>query len=113
MDAFDLDVIDRELLPEDVRDGDGSAYMMVWGRQHTQEQIDMLAAYWGVEIILPWARFGFQRVSKLPWIKLFLSIAIMTMGLCYPYAWTQFSPLHKLHGRQLKLEKIILEPNGH
>ena len=50
MESFDMDVINREFLPEDVRGGEGSAYMMVWGRQHTQEQIDTLAAYWGVKL---------------------------------------------------------------
>ena len=47
---FDMDIVDRELLPEDLRGSDGSAYMMVWGRQHTQEQINTIAAQWGVKL---------------------------------------------------------------
>jgi len=47
---FDMDIVDRELLPADLRGSDGSVYMMVWGRQHTQEQINTIAAYWGVKL---------------------------------------------------------------
>ena len=50
MDDFDTEVISRDLLPADVRGSDGSAYMMVWGRQHTQQQINTLASCWGVKL---------------------------------------------------------------
>ena len=50
MDDFDIEIINRDLLPADVRGGDGSAYMMVWGRQHTQEQVNTLASCWGVKL---------------------------------------------------------------
>ncbi len=50
MDKFDPDVLERDLTDEDYRWGGGSAYMMVWGRGHTVEQVEALAARWEVKL---------------------------------------------------------------
>ena len=52
MSRFDLDIIDRELVPEDYEALVGSAWMMVWGRGHTAEQMEAIAERWGVSLFL-------------------------------------------------------------
>ncbi len=51
LDAFDPTVIDRVPSDADLSDG-GSAHLMVWGRHHTQELAETLAAAWGVELFV-------------------------------------------------------------
>jgi hypothetical protein len=50
MKNFDLDVIARELRDDDYESKTGSAYLMVWGRGHTPEQLDQIAAKWNVKL---------------------------------------------------------------
>ena len=50
MAQFDLGVLQRELTDEDYRSSTGSAYLMVWGRGHTPEQIERLAEHWQVNL---------------------------------------------------------------
>ena len=50
MDRFDPEVLHRELTDEDYRPGDGSAYMMVWGRGYSDQQVELLAKRWGVKL---------------------------------------------------------------
>lgn len=50
MDRFDLGVLERELVDSDYRAPHGAAYLMVWGRGHTTEQIESLAQRWGVRL---------------------------------------------------------------
>jgi len=49
MDRFDASVLDRELTDGDRRGVDGSAYLLTWGRRFSHEQIELLAASWGVK----------------------------------------------------------------
>jgi hypothetical protein len=51
LENFDPAVIDRELTDADLQSG-GSAYDMVWGRHHSQELADQLAARWGVKVFI-------------------------------------------------------------
>lgn len=51
MPAFDPTVIARTPTPADLRDG-GSAYLLVWGRHQTAEQLDHLARVWDVDYFL-------------------------------------------------------------
>ena len=50
MDEFDKDILIKPLTPNDLCGEKGSAYQVVWGRRHSQEQIDELATYWGVKL---------------------------------------------------------------
>jgi hypothetical protein len=50
MPHFDVDLFQRDLRDEDYQAPHGSAYLMVWGRQYTVEQIEQLAARWGVKL---------------------------------------------------------------
>ena len=50
MDEFDVDILDRELQPFDLQGNGGSAYLTVWGRQHSTSQVNKLAKYWGVQL---------------------------------------------------------------
>lgn len=50
MDTFDTGILARELLSKDLHGEQGSAYMVVWGRNHTKAQIDTLAQYWGIKL---------------------------------------------------------------
>lgn len=50
MKLFDLEVLDRELTENDYESQRGSAYLMVWGREHTEEQIETLARKWNVSL---------------------------------------------------------------
>jgi len=112
MEAFDMDVIDRELLPEDVRGSDGSAYMMVWGRQHTQEQIDMLAAYWGVELFClghAWVPEGVEVTMN----KVVLVNSDHDNGVVLPIRLDAIQSAGRTARAAIKLETITLEPNGH
>lgn len=59
MEQFDLGVLRRELTDEDYRSRTGSAYLMVWGRGHTPEQIDQLAEHWEVNLFC----LGHQHVE--------------------------------------------------
>ena len=52
MSRFDLDIVDRGLVPEDYLPLHGSAWMMVWGRGHTAEQMEAIADRWGVSLFL-------------------------------------------------------------
>lgn len=50
MDQFDFDVICREMQPGDYIAPSGAAHQMVWGRGHTNEQIEMFAQKWNVRL---------------------------------------------------------------
>jgi hypothetical protein len=50
MKRFDPGVFERALSDDDYRGPFGSAYLMTWGRQHTQEQIEQLATTWGIKL---------------------------------------------------------------
>lgn len=50
MDRFDASVFERELTADDFIGPNGAAHLMVWGRSHTPEQIEALAARWGVKL---------------------------------------------------------------
>ncbi|MCH8822146.1 MAG: metallophosphoesterase [Planctomycetes bacterium] len=47
---FDPGILDRELTEDDYQSRTGSAYLMVWGRGHEQDQLDDLAKRWGVKL---------------------------------------------------------------
>ena len=50
MNRFDVSILDRDLELDDLKGTDGSAYMMVWGRKYTAEQVDNLAKLWDVKL---------------------------------------------------------------
>ncbi|MDP7008058.1 MAG: metallophosphoesterase [Phycisphaerales bacterium] len=50
MHVFDKDIIDREMNNEDRNNAQGSAALMVWGRVHTEQQVQELAEHWGVKL---------------------------------------------------------------
>jgi hypothetical protein len=50
MDEFDMDILDRELQFPDLLGSGGSAYLTVWGRQHSEQQVNALAEHWGVSL---------------------------------------------------------------
>lgn len=50
MKYFDMNIIHRELTDEDYRSPVGSAYLMVWGRGHTPEQLEQIAEAWNVKL---------------------------------------------------------------
>ena len=111
MDVFDMDVIDRDLLPEDVLGGDGSAHMMVWGRQHTQEQIDTLAAYWGVELFClghAWVPGGVEVAME----KVVLINSDHDNGVVLPIRLDAIQSAAHTARSAIKLETITLERNG-
>lgn len=47
MDRFDPGVLDRALEESDYAPRRGSAHLLVWGRDHTREQLEQLGAAWG------------------------------------------------------------------
>ena len=47
---FDPGVLDRELTEADYEPRRGSAYLMVWGRGYTEEQVEALAGRWNVKL---------------------------------------------------------------
>jgi len=49
MPEFNEHIFERALDSDDYR-SDGSAYFLVWGRQHTQKQLNILAKSWGVKL---------------------------------------------------------------
>jgi hypothetical protein len=48
MSSFDPGVLERDLVAEDYAGPAGAAWLMVWGRGHTAEQVEALAARWKV-----------------------------------------------------------------
>jgi hypothetical protein len=50
MDLFDGNILNRELTTKDIEGKFGSASQMVWGRQHSEDQIKELAQSWGVKL---------------------------------------------------------------
>ena len=50
MDNFDVTLLDRELCAMDLQGTSGSAYNMVWGRDHSQEQVSTLGMCWGATL---------------------------------------------------------------
>jgi Calcineurin-like phosphoesterase len=59
MNGFDLSLLGRELTDADFRGPHGGAYTFTWGRRHTPEQIEQLAAAWGVRLFC----LGHQHVE--------------------------------------------------
>lgn len=51
MEGFDYSVFERELTPADIRE-DGPVFRLVWGRNHTREQLDEFAAKLDVDIFI-------------------------------------------------------------
>jgi len=61
MDDFDRDILNRKLQYSDLAGNNGSAYLAVWGRQHSESQVNALAEYWGVKLFClghAWVPFG-------------------------------------------------------
>lgn len=52
MDSFDFGILDRDLNTDDYLPRIGSAWKMVWGRGHTPEQTEILAANWNVKLFI-------------------------------------------------------------
>jgi len=52
MDRFDTTILNRELGDDDYIARTGSAHFMVWGRNQPAEQIESLAAQWGVSLFV-------------------------------------------------------------
>lgn len=52
MPRFDPGVLERDLVDADYVANSGSAWMMVWGRGQTPEQVEQLASRWNVELFL-------------------------------------------------------------
>ena len=52
MSRFDTSVFDRRLADDDYEPRTGSAHLMVWGRHHKPEQLESLAAHWGVSLFV-------------------------------------------------------------
>jgi hypothetical protein len=50
MDLFDVDIINREITTSDIEGIFGSVSQVVWGREHTQKQVNELAACWEVKL---------------------------------------------------------------
>lgn len=50
MDLFDEEIINREITTADIEGIFGSVSQVVWGRQHTQRQVNELAGCWGVTL---------------------------------------------------------------
>ncbi len=50
MERFDLGIVERDLRPEDYEPLYGSAWMMVWGRGQTAEQMELIAERWNVSL---------------------------------------------------------------
>lgn len=50
MEEFDADILARDLTAADLQGNGGSAYLTVWGRQHSPMQIESLAQLWGVQL---------------------------------------------------------------
>lgn len=62
IDLFDPTLLERVPNETDLAD-DGSAYLMVWGRHHTQKVADELAGAWGVRVFVlghQLAEMGFE-----------------------------------------------------
>ncbi len=52
MDRFDPAILERDLVEADYEPRRGSAHLMVWGRRHRPEQLQMLADRWGVRLFI-------------------------------------------------------------
>ncbi|MBT4583560.1 MAG: hypothetical protein HOC93_00585 [Phycisphaerae bacterium] len=50
MHVFDKNIVNRPMTDADRNNVDGSATLMVWGRVHTQTQVNMLAKEWDVKL---------------------------------------------------------------
>ncbi|MCP3903522.1 MAG: metallophosphoesterase [Planctomycetes bacterium] len=59
MKHFDPAVFDRALTDDDYLSPHGAAYLMTWGRGHTEEQLDALAEAWDVQLFC----LGHQHVD--------------------------------------------------
>ena len=52
MERFDADVLRRDLTEDDYEPRQGSAHLMVWGRQHTPEMLRHLSETWNVSLFV-------------------------------------------------------------
>lgn len=52
LDQFDFTVLDRDLVEEDYESPFGAAFLMTWGRGHSNVSLDRLAAAWGAKLFV-------------------------------------------------------------
>ncbi len=67
MHVFDNTIVDRDFEPADLQGNDGSAYLMTWGRQHTEDQLASIADRWGVRLFCighAWVKDGIDAPMK-------------------------------------------------
>ena len=64
---FDAGILERDLHEEDYDSGTGSAYLMVWGRNHTDRTLDTLAERWKVSTFIlghAFAESGYEPLGR-------------------------------------------------
>ncbi|MCA9298606.1 MAG: hypothetical protein KDA28_06040 [Phycisphaerales bacterium] len=66
MDRFDPTIFDRVPTDEDYVPRQGSAHLMVWGRQHGEEHLRALASAWGVDLFILGHEKAEQGARALP-----------------------------------------------
>jgi hypothetical protein len=85
--------------------------MMVWGRQHTQEQINTLAAYWGVELFClghAWVPDGVEVAMD----RVVLINSDHENGVAIPIRLDMIQSAARTAKAAIKLETITLEPDA-
>ena len=65
MNEFDPAVLDRRLESTDYTGLTGSAWMLTWGRNHEEEQLDALAELWDVSMFCIGHQFVEEGISRL------------------------------------------------
>jgi len=83
MKKFDIGLLDRPLTEDDYDSVNGSASLMVWGRDHTQELVERLASAWGVKLFC----LGHQHVetgAESPVPRVIVLNSDHDFGACMP-----------------------------
>ena len=95
MHVFDTGILDRAMTDEDRDNVDGSATLMVWGRAHTEEQVQELAKLWGVTLFcLGHAHVSYGRDASLIADQAAVSasgISLKSIGNTAPCSWSLLS----------------------
>lgn len=60
MGAFEPEILERPITPADYEGSGSSIYLLTWGRRHEEEQLEMLAKRWNVEMFC----IGHQSVPE-------------------------------------------------
>lgn len=110
MNDFDVNILKRKLKPKDLKTPAGSAYLLVWGRQQSPEQINGLATLWGVKLFClghAWVPSGIEMAMP----NVLLINSDHDNGVVLPIQLDNIQNAGKSMQSAIKLVSVPLDPS--